>query len=285
MVASLNRQYKAFMSVFNKDAIKRLVKDIKYLKKNPLNDNNIYYHHNMDNIFEGYAMIIGNPDTVYRNGLYFFKFVFPTNYPYEPPKVYFHTRYNDIRFHPNFYRNGKVCLSILNTWPGEKWSSCQSIHSVLLTIASSFNETPLENEPYIHSENSKENYNEIYNTILKYANLKYCFCELIQTNKYTDNIVLQPFICFEDEIHQHFRDKIDDVLSIVQEESEKNSKIQQLSFSVYRYMEIKINYPSLLTYIQKIKKKMENATIHTNNNKNINQTTHQVPKTVITTSE
>lgn len=89
MVASLNRQYKAFMSVFNKDAIKRLVKDINYLKKNPLNDNNIYYHHNMDNIFEGYAMIIGNPDTVYRNGLYFFKFVFPTNYPYEPPKAYF----------------------------------------------------------------------------------------------------------------------------------------------------------------------------------------------------
>lgn len=260
------------MSIFNKDAIKRLVKDIKYLKKNPLNDNNIYYHHNTDNIFEGYAMIIGNPDTVYRNGLYFFKFVFPTNYPYVPPKVYFHTRYNNIRFHPNFYRNGKVCLSILNTWPGEKWSSCQSIHSVLLTIASSFNETPLENEPYIHSEKSKENYNEIYNSILKYANLKYCFGELIQTNKYTDNVVLQPFICFEEEIKRHFRDNIDDVLSILQEESKKNSKVLHLSFSVYRCMEIKINYPLLLTYIQKIKTKLEKV----NANMNITQTSDQV---------
>ena len=59
------------------------------------------------------------------------------------------------RFNPNFYRNGKVCLSILNTWEGEKWSSCQSIRSILITLQMTMNETPLLNEPGIHEISHK----------------------------------------------------------------------------------------------------------------------------------
>ena len=38
-------------------------------------------------------------------------------------------------------------ISILNTWSGDKWSSCQTINSVLLTLCSLLNDSPLENEP------------------------------------------------------------------------------------------------------------------------------------------
>ena len=51
------------------------------------------------------------------------------------------------RFHPNLYRNGKVCLSILNTWKGEQWTSCQTIRSILLTLITLFHNKPLLNEP------------------------------------------------------------------------------------------------------------------------------------------
>ena len=51
-----------------------------------------------------------------------------------------------VRFNPNLYRNGKVCLSILGTWSGPGWSPVQSISSVLLSIQSLMNTKPYHNE-------------------------------------------------------------------------------------------------------------------------------------------
>ena len=101
---------------------KRIMKDIIDIEKNPIE--HIFYQANEDNIEKGYAMIIGPQDTPYENGFYFFEFMFPNNYPFSPPKVFFRTTDNKTRFNPNFYVNGYVCLSLLNTWPGEQWSSC-----------------------------------------------------------------------------------------------------------------------------------------------------------------
>jgi ubiquitin-protein ligase len=130
----------------------RLLKDVSDIMKAPLTSNGIYYIHSEQNIYESYAMIIGPTDTPYAHGCYFFKFTFPTNYPFTPPTVYFCTNNGSTRFHPNLYRNGKVCLSILNTWRGEQWTSCQTIRSVLLTLITLFIKNPLTNEPgYTHT--------------------------------------------------------------------------------------------------------------------------------------
>lgn len=54
------------------------------------------------------------------------------------------------RFNPNIYAAGKVCLSILGTWPGEKgeeWSPAQGLESTLLSIQSLLSNNPYENEP------------------------------------------------------------------------------------------------------------------------------------------
>ena len=52
-----------------------------------------------------------------------------------------------VRFNPNLYRNGKVCLSILGTWEGPAWLPSQSIASVLMSIQSLMNNNPYFNEP------------------------------------------------------------------------------------------------------------------------------------------
>jgi baculoviral IAP repeat-containing protein 6 len=73
------------------------------------------------------VLITGPSETPYSMGCFEFDVSFPINYPNEPPKVLLKTTGNaKVRFNPNLYNCGKVCLSILNTWyarPEEKWNS------------------------------------------------------------------------------------------------------------------------------------------------------------------
>jgi ubiquitin-conjugating enzyme E2 Z len=110
----------------NNSTIKRIAKDVKYILNNSasLSSENIYYKHDEENIMKGYALIIGQKDSPYGYGYYFFEFIFPNNYPFSPPEVRYLTNDGRMRFNPNLYVTGKVCLSILNTWTGESWTSC-----------------------------------------------------------------------------------------------------------------------------------------------------------------
>ena len=59
----------------------------------------------------------------------------PPNNPALPPKAYLITTCGgQVRYNPNLYRNGKVCLSILGTWNGLGWSPALYLLSVLLSI-------------------------------------------------------------------------------------------------------------------------------------------------------
>ncbi|XP_064842008.1 ubiquitin-conjugating enzyme E2 Z isoform X2 [Oncorhynchus masou masou] len=95
-----------------------------------------------------HALITGPFDTPYEGGFFLFLFRCPPDYPIHPPRVkLITTGQNTVRFNPNFYRNGKVCLSILGTWTGPAWSPAQSISSVLISIQSLMTENPYHNEP------------------------------------------------------------------------------------------------------------------------------------------
>jgi ubiquitin-protein ligase len=153
----------------SKDALRRIVSDIKELRQNPLSAHGIYYEHDEVDVLKGRALIIGPADTPYEDGFYLFKFQFPANYPHSPPKVEFCTSDGYTRFNPNLYRSGKVCLSILNTWKGEPWSGCQTISSVLLAMCTILNNEPLLNEPGI--EKSHRDYAS-YNEIIRYKNIE-----------------------------------------------------------------------------------------------------------------
>ncbi|KAJ6845458.1 putative ubiquitin-conjugating enzyme E2 25 [Iris pallida] len=96
------------------------------------------------------AVIIGPAGTPYHDGLFFFDFHFPTDYPYSPPRAHYHS--GGLRLNPNLYACGKVCLSLLNTWSGsgcERWNPVKStMLQVLVSIqALVLNEKPYFNEP------------------------------------------------------------------------------------------------------------------------------------------
>lgn len=154
-------------NIISKITLKRLVKDYKNILKDPLHSHGIHYIHDEENILCGSALIIGQIGTPYENGYYLFDFKFPLDYPISPPYVTLLTGDGVMRFHPNMYINGNICLSLLNTWYGEQWTSCQSITSVLLTLCSILSEHPILYEPGVKITHPEFNN---YHKILTYKN-------------------------------------------------------------------------------------------------------------------
>ncbi|KAF7156701.1 hypothetical protein CNMCM5623_000374 [Aspergillus felis] len=97
------------------------------------------------------AIVLGTPGTPYQFGLFEFSISFGKDYPATPPIVQITTTNGGrCRFGPNLYAGGKVCLSILGTWGGqrgEEWSSAQGLESILISIQSLMSNNPYENEP------------------------------------------------------------------------------------------------------------------------------------------
>mmetsp|Transcript_33163 Transcript_33163/g.53318 ORF Transcript_33163/g.53318 Transcript_33163/m.53318 type:complete len:5108 (-) Transcript_33163:115-15438(-) len=105
--------------------------------------------------------VIFAPDcTPYDSGCFMFDIYFPPEYPSEPPKINLMTTGNGtVRFNPNLYNNGKVCLSLLGTWRGgatgsENWTKNSSLWQVLVSIQSAIlgSEYPYFNEPGVESQ-------------------------------------------------------------------------------------------------------------------------------------
>lgn len=187
-------------SVITKESVHRLLTDVRQIMKNPLNENGIYYTHDESDMLKGWAMIVGPSDTPYFGGFYFFKFKFPSDYPYSPPIVTYHTNDGHIRFNPNLYINGKVCLSVLNTWRGEPWSACQTISTVLLTLCTVFCQNPITNEPGLTVKCPDC---IPYNEILTHANIRVAICDVLDKVERCDEY--DPFIpLFSNAIQSEF---------------------------------------------------------------------------------
>ena len=91
-----------------------------------------------------HALITGPFETPYEGGFFHFLLWCPPDYPMSAPKcMIMTTGGGTVRFNPNLYANGKVCLSILGTWSGPGWSPAQSLGTVLLSIQSLMNENPV----------------------------------------------------------------------------------------------------------------------------------------------
>jgi ubiquitin-protein ligase len=225
------------MSIYiSKETIKRLVSDVKNIRKDSLESEGIYYIHDETDILKGYAMIIGPKDTPYFGGYYLFDFSFPINYPFSPPSIIYETNNGTIRFHPNLYINGKVCLSVLNTWEGEKWSSIQTIRSILLTLQSILTSNPLLNEPGI-----KETHRDIplYNEIISYVNINSAIIDII--NK---KILLSKYDVFYENILKHFHKNKEQIILFIKEKQKKYSSQVLLKTYIYNLKQ-DINYITL----------------------------------------
>lgn len=245
-------------------AQRRLVADIKSIYRDPLTEQGIYYHHDEDNMNHGYAMVVGPTDTPYSDCFFLFKFEFPTMYPNYPPRVTFLTQdpKTKTRFNPNLYDNGFVCLSVLNTWKGEGWTSCQTIRSVLMVLVTVLNDKPLCNEPQIdrlHPEFTA------YNDVIRYKSFEVALLGYMtqmklpdaasgskkkkRDTKDTKDPIVELFWPF---MKQHVLRERERIMRTLRESSDSISerKIVSHFISLYNF-KVSYNYEKLIENIEK----------------------------------
>jgi ubiquitin-conjugating enzyme E2 O len=85
------------------------------------------------------CLIIGPTGTPYEYAPFVVDLQLGPEFPQVPPVAHFHSWTGGLgRINPNLYEEGKVCLSLLNTWPGqsegESWSDKASILQVLISL-------------------------------------------------------------------------------------------------------------------------------------------------------
>jgi ubiquitin-protein ligase len=237
------------MSTFiSKETVNRLLNDVKQIIKNPLTDNGIYYTHDDSDLLKGYALIVGPSDTPYFGGNYLFEFKFPYDYPHSPPKVTYCTNGNGIRFNPNLYKCGKVCVSLLNTWSGDQWTSCQTISTVLLTLCTLLCKDPLLNEPGVTKNHTEFNN---YTKIIEYSNIDIAICDIINKK---EGMYLNFFDLFYQNIKENFVKNYDGLIKFIDEkiEANKNKETTIVSGGFYN-MTVNIDYVKLKKKIMTVK--------------------------------
>lgn len=231
----------------SKETISRLLKDVKQIIKNPLTDNGIYYIHDDTDILKGYALIIGQSDTPYFGGNYFFEFTYPTDYPHSPPKVRYWTNGNNIRFNPNLYVCGKVCVSLLNTWRGDQWTSCQTISTVLLTLCTLLCTNPLLNEPGVDMRHKDF---KSYDEIIQYANLDIAVCDIVTKKQ---GVFMPFFENFYPFIKENFNKNFDNFIEFA-EKKNIEFKNQTINFKTGFYgMNVNIDYNKVIEKLNETK--------------------------------
>ena len=229
--------------------LKRITSEIKELENSIdiLEQSGIYFYYNEDNITILYAMLVGPSNTPYENGFYFFKFEYPDNYPMQPPVAKYCTqgtlpnsadsKFCNIRFNPNLYKCGKVCVSILNTWRGEQWSACQTISTLLLTLCTLLCKSPLLNEPgvsKVHRDFDK------YDRIIEYKNIEIAILGMYSKKP---SIFCNDFAIFTPIINEQFLKNQAEILKFL--EGKKNIK-ETVNTDMYS-MRVFIDYDALLT--------------------------------------
>lgn len=181
---------------------RRVLKDIELLNKNKseLRLRGIYYHVNDADISSIRVLIIPRPKnegalhSPYTYGNFMFVFTFVNDYPLSPPKVTFHPKQNFCRMHPNYYQNGNVCLSVINTWAGNDWTPSTSLLSLINILEERFNENAVCFEPA--RENTAYAGKQSYNNAVEYA--KY-YITILRIDNY------QEFSDFKDIIQQELK--------------------------------------------------------------------------------
>jgi len=178
---------------------KRIMKEWKILKKNL--PGSIYvkaYERRIDLLR---VVIVGAAGTPYHDGLFFFDIQFPSDYPNNPPNIHYHSF--GYSLNPNLYPNGKVCLSLLNTYVGKKCESWDPSSSTILQVLVSIqglvlNEKPLFNAPpfrvfkrSFHEKRSRAYIEDVF-VIMCYALV---------------NLIRKPPKNFEGFVKEHFRER------------------------------------------------------------------------------
>ena len=237
--------------------LKRIMNELKELEesKEILKQSGIYFHYDESNIEKINVMFIGPNKTPYEKGFYFFELTYPEEYPMTPPILKYNTQglltsinkkdTIKIRFNPNLYTNGKVCISMLNTWNGPGWVPTNTASNIFVAIqALVFNEHPLRNEPGF--ENSTQSLINTYTKIIEFSNIKVAFIEQANNN-------LGTYEVFRQIINDYIKENIEYYDNILEKLSKnKNETIQSPAYG----MNVCLNYTELKNSYEELKNKI-----------------------------
>jgi len=195
-------------------ALMRILSEISSFKSGlPLNwESTIWTRVPKDN-FNLFSFIISGPkDTPYENGLFEFHTYLPPDYPNSVPQVLLHTTGNNkVRFNPNLYDSGKVCLSLLGTWRGQDGESWNPKTSTFLQVMVSIQSLILVEQPYFN----EPGYEREMNT-LKGKQLSNGYNEDRQPHTIRlamTDMINNPPSGFEDVVKNHFRMKKEEIIN------------------------------------------------------------------------
>lgn len=196
----------------------------------------IYLNVHEEDIFDIKVMIVGPKDTPYQYGYYFFCLQFPHNYPENPPVAKFITTDGRIRFNPNLYQCGKVCLSLLNTFSGPSWTLCQNLKAILFALQTVLNDNPLTNEPgYEHTRRHPNDIYVNYNKVVRYQNYNFAILQMLSN-------VPNGFEMFQPLMREHFLTNFSAIL----EDVHKFTQYDHQQVNTFYGMNYKINFTNLL---------------------------------------
>jgi ubiquitin-protein ligase len=143
-----------------------------------LNEQPEYYSVQMDenNFLKWNVIIFGPEDTIFEGGIFKCILTFSFEYPNKSPKF----KFIDNIFHPNIYKDGNVCISILHEGHdefgyehiSERWTPSQSVNSILISVISILSEPNFESPANVDASKMwREDFNQykkiIYNLIAK----------------------------------------------------------------------------------------------------------------------
>ena len=224
-------------------SVKRILIDIKNYSKNKPENTFISICNN--NVFKIKVLIIGPYETPYENCFFFIDLEFTKNYPFEPPKAIFKTTDGNIRFNPNLYQDGKICLSILGTWQGPSWTIVQTMSSVILSIQSLLGEYPLRNEPGYENCKITENKMINYNYYVQFHTLNYAIVDMILKKLYPPE--------FEYILKEIFIKNYESIIKIIQNNQKLHDIIAKTS---YLQLTVYLDYESVQAKIKGLKKQV-----------------------------
>ncbi|XP_019169619.1 PREDICTED: putative ubiquitin-conjugating enzyme E2 38 [Ipomoea nil] len=157
------------------------------------------------------AVIVGAQGTPYHDALFVFDAYYPHTYPDKPPMVYYYS--GGLRLNPNLYADGKVCLSLLGTWPGEIHENWQPKKSTMLQVLVSIQALVLNAKPFFNEPGSDGSENTYVGVVGERRSKGYneqVFVLSLKTMMYT---LRRPPMNFEDLVIGHFQTHAHDILS------------------------------------------------------------------------
>lgn len=109
-------------------ALKRITKELENIKKEEIEGFTIT---DSDNIWIWKGILKGPIDSPYEKGVFPIQITFNEEYPVKPPSL----KFLKVPYHPNIYRDGKICIDILEIG---SWVPSQNIRTIIISIRSLF---------------------------------------------------------------------------------------------------------------------------------------------------